>query len=175
MKWINDRSDSYAVGLMMANWIRIFVFTVITTGLSILMVQYGVDFQTRGYPLPFLHIGTGMGDTVYFSWEIPNLLLSLGVFLAVAIFSLTISRFRVAAKCWVWSGIGVALATVVACYCLWCSVKTPIEGIEAWNHAIHVSIAIRHLLAIGTLISAVCFFVFFLKVFPVQQQEKQYS
>ena len=145
------------------HWKAFIGFVVLMTALSTVVVQYGVDVQFRGYPLPFLTIESGIGNKPYLGWRVFNLLLSLGLCATAATTALAASRLRVAARKWLLAGLGLAAIIGVTAYCLWNSVDAPITRPDSLNHAVTVSAAMRHLLAVGTLASAVCFFVFFLK------------
>lgn len=146
-----------------AHWRAFIGFVVLMTALSTIIVQYGVDAQFRGYPLPFLTIELGIGDKPYLGWRVFNLLLSLGLCATAATTALAASRLRVAARKWLLAGLGLVALIGVTAICLWNSVDAQITRANSLNYAVTVSAAMRHLLALGTLTSAVCFFVFFLK------------
>lgn len=149
-----------------AHWKLFIGFVVLMTVLSTIVVRYGVDAQFRGYPLPFLAIESGIGDKTSVGWRIPNLLLSLALCVTAATTALAASRLHVAARNWLFAGLGVAIIIGIIIYSLWHSVDSPIARADALDRAITVSTAMRHFLAVGTLASAVCFFVFLLKMSP---------
>ena len=140
------------------------------TALSTVVVQYGIDAQFRGYPLPFLTIGSSLSDfnKSTLEWRIPNLLLSLALCLTAAIAGLIASRMRVPSKTWFYVGLGVIAAVGIIAYRLWHSIASPITGPDALERAMLVSAIMRHLLAIGALISAACLFVSFLRASNVK-------
>jgi len=145
------------------HWKSFVSFVLLMTALSTVVVQYGVDAQFRGYPLPFLTIESGIADKASFGWRIPNLLLSLGLCAGGATAALAASNLRVAARDWLFAGLGVMVVIGVATYTLWHSVNSPITRADTLERAMAVSTTIRHLLGAGALASGVCFFVFFLR------------
>ena len=161
-------AEPNVVGRIMikAHWKSFISFVAVMMVLSSMVVKYGIDAQFRGYPLPFLSIESGIGDKTSFGWSIPNLLVALGLCMAAASAALAASRQRVAARNWLFAGLGVALVIGVTAFSLWHSVGSPITDADELDRAAIVSTAIRHLLAAGTLTSAVCFFVYFLKKLP---------
>jgi hypothetical protein len=164
------------VGCVMfkTHWKSFIGFVILMMALSIIIVQYGVDAQFRGYPLPFLSIHSiGYGTSV--RWHIPNFLLSLGVSVTASTVALAVSGLRVAARDWLVAGLGVTLVIGAAVFFLWHSVESPFTGADAFEHAASVSTLMRHLMATGTLVSAVCFFVFFLKASSAKRPVEQLS
>lgn len=149
-----------------AHWKLFIGFVVLMTSLSTMVVRYGVDAQFRGYPLPFLAIESSIGDKTSFGWRVPNLLLSLALCVAAATAALAASRLHVAARNWFFAGLGASIVIGITAYSLWHSVDTPIVRADALDRAMAVSKVMRHFLALGTLVSAGCFLVFFLKLFP---------
>ena len=156
--------------MLKAHW-KVFIgFVVFMTAFSTIVVRYGADAQFRGYPLPFLAIESGIGDKTSFAWRVPNLLLSLVLCAAAATTALAASRLHVAARNWFFAGLGMSIVIGITAYSLWHSVGSPIAGADALDRARAVSTAMRHFLALGTLASAVCFFVFLLKRSPITER-----
>lgn len=151
--------------MLKVHWRYLIGFVVLMTALSAIVVRHGVDVQFRGYPLPFLTIESGIGGRTSFGWRIPNFLLSLGLYVTAATVAFASSRLHVAAKNWFIAGLGVLMVIGVTTYFIWHSVDNPIERADALDHAVTVSTVMRHFLALGTLGSAVCFLVFFLRLF----------
>lgn len=145
------------------NWRCFLTFVVLVTTLSTVIVQYSVDAQFRGYPLPFLTIHSGLGGNGSFGWHLPNLILSVLLCATAASTAYRLSRTRASAEKWLLLGLGLIVAFGATACCLWFSIARPIVGEDMQRRALAVDTWLRHLLAIGGLASLVCLFVFFLK------------